>query len=382
MASPELLVVDSSQTSAVSDALTQLMGPNPQSVFLHDPARPDRLNGALPDQPVLVIETSGSTGSPKQVWLSPEALRYSAQLTSSALGEPGGWWLALPTHYIAGVQVLLRALTTQMPLVESTPGESVWEKLRDDYDALRAIKDSGLPVYTSLVPTQLADLLDAVDEGRLSSEQVGVFDTVLVGGQRVEAQLIERGQALGVRIIRTYGAAETAGGCVWDGKPLDGVSVDLFDGHVALSGPMLAGGYVGEEYRNEAFVDKDGKRWFVTSDRGELINGALNILGRSDDVFVSGGLKVSAGEIERVLKESGIVPDAVVLATPHPRWGSVPIVFTAHESDLAHLRAITKEELGPAAQPEKVVRIIEWPLLSSGKLDRKALIERASTELT
>ena len=382
MASPELLVVHSSQTPAVRDALTQLMGKKPQSVFLHDPARSDRLSGVLPEQPVLVIETSGSTGSPKQVWLTPDALRYSAQLTSGALGEPGGWWLALPTHYIAGVQVVLRALLTQMPLVESTPGESVWEKLRDDNGALQAIKDSGLSAYTSLVPTQLADLLDAVDAGHLSVEHVRVFDTVLVGGQRVEAQLIDRAQAVGIRVIRTYGAAETAGGCVWDGHPLEGVAVDLFDGHVALAGPMLAGGYVGEEYGNEAFVVKDGKRWFVTSDRGELVDGVLNIVGRSDDVFVSGGLKVSAGAIERVLKESGIVPDAVVLATPHPRWGSVPVVFTTHECDVGQLRAITKEELGPAAQPEKVVRIIEWPLLSSGKLDRKALIERASTELT
>ena len=153
MASPELLVVDSSRAAAVRGALTQLMGPKLQSVFLHDPARPDRLNGALPDQPVLVLETSGSTGSPKQVWLTPGALRHSAQLTSSALGEPGGWWLALPTHYIAGVQVVIRSLITDMPLVESTPGGSVWEKLRDDYGALQAIKDSGLPVYTSLVPT-------------------------------------------------------------------------------------------------------------------------------------------------------------------------------------------------------------------------------------
>lgn len=382
MASPELLVVDSSQAAAVRDALNQLMGPKPQSVFLHDPGRPGRLNGVLPEQPVLVIETSGSTGSPKQVWLTPDALRHSAQLTSSALGEPGGWWLALPTHYIAGIQVVLRALITQMPLAESMPGGSVWEKLRDDYESLRAIKDSGLSAYTSLVPTQLAGLLGAVDAGHLSVEHVRVFDTVLVGGQRVEAQLIDRAQAVGIRVIRTYGAAETAGGCVWDGHPLEGVSVDLFDEHVALSGPMMAGGYVGDEYVNEAFVSKDGKRWFVTSDLGELVDGVLNIVGRSDDVFISGGLKISAGQIEWVLKESGTVPDAVVLAVAHPRWGSVPVVFTTHEYDLAQLRGITKAELGPAAQPERVVRVDKWPLLSSGKLDRKALIERASTELT
>jgi O-succinylbenzoic acid--CoA ligase len=382
MASPELFVVDSSQEAAVRDALIQLIRSKPQSVFLHDPARPGRLNGVLPDQPVLVIETSGSTGSPKQVWLTPDALRYSAQLTSKALGEPGGWWLALPTHYIAGVQVVLRALITHMPLVESTPGGSVWEKLRDDCETLQAIKDRGLPVYTSLVPTQLSDLLDAVDEGHLSAEQGGVFDSVLVGGQRVDADLIDRAQAVGIRVIRTYGAAETAGGCVWDGKPLDGVSVDLFDGHVALSGPILAGGYVGDESGNEAFFVRDGKRWFVTSDRGELVDGALSIVGRSDDVFISGGLKVSAAEIERVLRESGTVPDAVVLAVPHPRWGSTPVVFTTYECDLAVIRSITKGALGPAAQPEKVARVDEWPLLSSGKLDRRALMESASTELT
>lgn len=381
MGSPEPHIVDSSQADRVIEVLSQLLGANPKSVFIHDPARPGRLGGPMPDQPVLVIETSGSTGAPKQVWLSPRALRFAAETTSERLGGPGVWWLALPLHYIAGVQVVLRSLVTDSPLVVAPPKGSVVQKLLSDASALASYAAQGRAVRTSVVPTQLADLLDAVDSGELTDEQFSVIDTVLVGGQRVDSALVERAQNLGLTVIRTYGAAETSGGCLWDGEPLSGVSVDIVDGRVAMSGPMLAGGYLGEEGDHEAFIERGGTRWFISSDRGQVTDGVLSVTGRADDVIVSGGLKVSASDIERVLREGTGLPDALVLAMPHPKWGSVPVVFTTHACNLEDVRTVTKAALGRAAQPHAVISLEGWPLLSSGKIDRTALMERASKEL-
>ena len=381
MGSPEPLIVDSSQANRAIEALRQLLGKNPRSVFIHDPARPGRLKGPLPDQPVLIIETSGSTGTPKQVWLSPRALRFAAETTAEKLGVPRVWWLALPLHYIAGVQVVLRALVTESPLVIAPSKGSIVDKLLSDASALASYAAQGRAVSTSLVPAQLSDLLHAADSGELTAEQLGVIDTVLVGGQRVDPPLVERARNRGLRIIRTYGAAETSGGCVWDGEPLPVVSVDVVDGRVAMSGPMLAGGYLGDEGDHEAFIERGGSRWFVSSDLGHITDGVLSVTGRADDVIVSGGLKVSASDIERVLREGAGLPDALVLATPHPRWGSVPIVFTTHACELENVKSVTKSALGPAAQPHAVISLESWPLLSSGKIDRTTLMERASKEL-
>ena len=381
MGSPEALTFQSSEPQLVHQALTELLGGGPTSVFIRNPERDTALNGPLPDQPVLVLETSGSTGTPKQVWLTPEALIFSATATTQNLGKPGAWWQVLPSHYIAGVQVILRTLVSKTPLVIGDLSVAIVERFASDYPTLAAHKESGLAVYTSVVPTQLADLLDASDSGRLDPNALAVFDAVLVGGQRVEPSLIERSRDYGLHIVRTYGAAETAGGCAWDGVPLPGVSVEIIDGRVAIAGPMLAGGYLGEDSADDGFVHIHGTRWFVSSDLGSIDDGVLSITGRADDVIVSGGLKVSLGEIERILRETGAVSDAVVLAAPHPRWGVSPVVFTLANPSNDTVREVVRREMGVAAQPQRVITIDEWPLLSSGKLDRQALLERASTEL-
>ena len=168
---------------------------------------------------------------------------------------------------------------------------------------------------------------------------------------------------------------------MWDGEPLPGVSVDIVEGRLAMSGPMLAGGYLGDEGDREAFIERGGSRWFLSSDIGHITDGVLSVTGRADDVFVSGGLKVRASDIERVLREGAGLPDALVLAMPHPRWGSVPVVFTTHPCELENVRSVTKSALGPAAQPHAAISLESWPLLSSGKIDRTTLMERASIEL-
>jgi O-succinylbenzoic acid--CoA ligase len=375
-----------SSAAAPSDLITALKdalwGSGP-AVFCHDPRRDPVLRGDIPYEAALVIETSGTTGSPKQVWLSKEAILSSAHTTSRAAGPEGVWWSALPAHYIAGMQVIVRSLAAGHHPIGADEGQGVVEKFAAALPQFVKAKGEGLAVYCSVVPAQLSDLLAALGRGRIDSDGLGVFDRMLVGGQRIETRLIDRAEAMGLKVTRTYGSAETAGGCVWDGAPLEGVSLEMWDGRVAISGPMLAGGYVGgDELTKEAFSQHEGKRWFLTRDLGEIRDGELHITGRVDDVIISGGVKVSLAEVERVIREDCGIDDAVVVSRAHSRWGEVPVVVTTRECDLEHLRRVTSGLLGVAAQPDAVVVVDEIPQLSSGKPDRKGLAEYAATALT
>lgn len=368
-----LRIVSSADLSEVIDALQNLVDGDLRPVFIHDPNRPAVLNGPVPDEAALIVETSGSTGTPKQVWLAKDALIWSARTTSVAIGTSGAWWLAVPAHYIAGIQVIVRSLLSGRQPIVANQSLGVVSQLRSVSDQLFSAKEAGFPAYTSLVPTQLHDLLQAVDAGEISEAEFQVFSHILVGGQKTPQHLIARCQELGVPISRTYGAAETAGGCVWDGRALDGVSVDIVDGEVALSGPMLAGGYLGDSAGDESFIEQNGSRWFRTRDLGVVEEGVLSVAGRSDDVIISGGKKVSLSAIEEHLDQSGLAVSPVVVSAAHPRWGQVPIVVTTQPTELELLRASVGATLGEAAKPFAIEVLDHIPLLSSGKPDHRSL---------
>lgn len=318
-----------------------------------------------PDEPLepgtdLVVVTSGSTGGGRGVLLSAAALRASATATLERLGGPGSWLLALPTSAIGGLQVLVRsALAGREPAVLAR-GESL--------AATVARLPAGDRRYTALVPTQLRRYL-ADEPGTLAS-----FDGVLVGGAATDPALLAAARAAGVQVRQTYGMSETAGGCVYDGVPLDGVAVRVGDG-VELAGPVLAHGYRGDPAATTAaFV----AGWFRTRDAGSLSpDGALTVHGRLDDVVVSGGVNVSPQAVEAVLREHPAVADAVVTGLPDPEWGRrvVAAVVAAPGAvpALAELRPWVTARLGAAAAPREVTVVDAVPILHTGKPDRRAV---------
>ncbi|GAA1770195.1 o-succinylbenzoate--CoA ligase [Agromyces humatus] len=335
------------------------------------------------DRIALVVETSGSTDAPKRVALSADALVASADATHDALGGTGQWLLALPGHYIAGAQVLVRGLVASTPTL-TVPGE------RFDPSAFAATSAQLLPHvphYTSLVPTQLARLLDAAERDPFIAAALTSFDAVLVGGQALAPAIAERAAAAGVRIVRTYGSSETAGGCVYDGTPIGDTRLRFDDGRIELASSSLADGYLGDPARTaEAFrSDRDGTRWYVTGDLGELAaDGRLRVRGRADDVMVSGGVKVVLGEVERVVRAVAGFADAVVVAAPDPEWGERAAVAIAGDagdeaSALQALRTATDAAgLAPAARPVRLVVVDRLPMLASGKPDRRAIAALAA----
>ena len=199
------------------------------------------------DPPPLLVETSGSTGTPKRVLLSRRAVLASVAATARRLGSEGRWALRLPASYVAGVQV-------DRPVAGRRPRAG-------------ARRAGATRRFTSLVPTQLHRLLDSeADVAALAG-----MDAVLLGGGPIDPVLRQRAEAAGIRVVATYGMAETCGGCVYDGHALDGVAVAVGrDGRIRLGGPTLFEGYDGDPAATaEALVDG----WFLTSDAGPARRG-------------------------------------------------------------------------------------------------------------
>jgi len=371
-----LLVVDAAHPLDVMAALKD-------AVIDGGPAVLPRLGGAkdvltapyeVEPEVAIVIETSGTTGKPKRVWLSADALLSSARGHLESLGGDGVWWLVVPTSYIAGVQVLTRSILAGTQPIVATPGPFGPDRLLDALEELSEAKKSSR-LYSAMVPAQLARLVDAAENDPRVLAGLRLFDAILVGGQAIPQPLVTRAEQLGVRVIRTYGSAETSGGCVWNGRPLPGVVVSDMDGRLAIHGPHLAGGYLDDPaLSSRHFIDKDGTRWFVTDDQGVIHpDGSIAIVGRVDDVIVSGGKKVSLAEVERILVDEGGFQGIVVVPGTHEEWGQVPVIVSPAGIDLDRAKQLVGHILGVHARPDRVVTLNPIPVLASGKPDRVAI---------
>jgi O-succinylbenzoic acid--CoA ligase len=344
-----------------------------------DPSAGEVALAARTDEPVapgvaLLLPTSGSTGRPKVVELTAAALRASAAATHGRLGGPGHWLLALPVGHVAGWQVLVRSLDAGHPphVVDLGAGFTPAAFA----DAAAAVP--GPRRYTALVPTQLARLVPDPD----GLEALRTFDAVLLGGAATPGALLERARRDGVRVVTTYGMTETSGGCVYDGHPLDGVEVAVApDGRLLLAGPVLAAGYRGRpDLTAEAFGTEGGRRWFRTSDAGEVgPGGAVTVLGRLDDVLVTGGRKVAPAAVEQVVAGLPGVRECLVVGVPDPEWGqAVVALVVGAPPPLDEVRRQVHARLGGPAAPRHVLGVDALPTRGIGKPDRAAAADLAA----
>mgnify|MGYP000107804876 FL=1 len=370
--------------AALSDALNN-SGP---AVLVRD-ARASRMVAAgetpltvAPEGTALLIQTSGTSGKPKTVALSADALRASAASAHERLGGPGQWLLALPLTYIAGMSVLVRSIESGTEPVFMPSGPF------DARTFLESVSEmTGARRYTALVPVQLARVLEEAEDNADALTVLRTLDAVLIGGQALEPELRKRTQALGVKIVTTYGSSETSGGCVYDGVPLSGVNVEIADGtgEILISAPQLASEYVGDEQRTaDTFQNRNGVIWYHTGDAGSLENGVLTVLGRLDRVITSGGLKIDLDAVEAVVRGISGCLQALVIHIPDSEWGLRPAVVVPGVEEDAELSAQIYDEivavLGRVAAPKVVCFIEEIPRLSSGKPDLLALSAYAASQ--
>lgn len=308
----------------------------------------------------IVIRTSGSSSQPKDVVLSHRAVLASARATHDRLGGPGQWLLALPVKGVAGLQVLVRSILAGEAPVLAADHSSMAEAI---------VSMTGARQYASLVPTQLHRMAAS---GELSV--LAALDALLIGGASVSPTLIAQAREAGVNVVRTYGMSETCGGCVYDGLPLDGVDIRIGeDRQIHLAGPMLFDGY-----GNGDTGVVDG--WFATSDLGEVDpDGRLRVLGRNDDVVISGGVNVSLPAVTDALHEIPGVTDAYAVAVDDAEWGQRVVGCLVGEASPEAVRAaIEAAGLPHTWVPRQLVSVDVLPLLDGGKVDRMALRALAS----
>ena len=304
-----------------------------------------------PMQAAVVIGTSGTTGAPKEIFLSSHALVASARASNAFLGAKAGdtWSLLLPLTHVAAVNVFVRAFELGTIPVD----------LRNYSDAYPRVD------FTAIVPTQLFRALNGDDH--LLKHLQGA-QKVLVGGAALSNAIRNQATAAGVNVVTTYGMSETSGGCVYNGEILEGTEVEVRGGSIFIRGNVLA---LNLDLTNG---------WFETNDLGEFVGDKLVVIGRADDVIISGGENLSLNNVENILNESFPDIQFAAFCVEDPQWGQSLHIAVVGEIDRDSVISLLERKIGAFAKPKGIHSVNSLPLLGIGKVDRKRLAQEIPNE--
>lgn len=330
--------------------------------------------------PMLLLFTSGTTGTPKPVTLTAANILASAAASAFRLGvlPSDNWVCCLPIHHMGGLAPILRS---------TLYGTAITVHEGFDSGAVGATIAAGDPTGISVVPTQLRRLLSA--DAPLDRLRV-----VLLGGAPAPPGLIDRCKRADVPVHPTYGLTETASqvttatpaeafahpGTV--GRPLLGTTVTVVDddgaavpdgtrGEIVVEGPTVTPGYAdGSDLRT-------GTHGFHTGDVGYLEDGRLWVTGRLGDVIITGGERVHPSHVEDAIRTHPAVEDAAVVGLDDPEWGErVAALVVADDVSMATLDAHVAERLAPYEVPKTWKPTDALPRTASGTIDREAVRRR------
>lgn len=330
------------------------------------------------DDVAVVIATSGSTGAPRGVLHSTRTLTA----LSDAVHGPGSrpqWVLALPVTSVGGINVLVRSLAADREAIAlPTIGGAGPFSPSDFAAAVTSARRQHDDVRVSLVPPQVARLLsdDAGTQALRECRQI------LVGGAALRTSLRDMARASGITLVSTYGSTETAGGCIYDGVPLSGVeaNIDPQTGTLVIRGPHVALGYRCEPELTRQSFTPGGYR---TPDIARVDDGRITVIGRTDDVVIINGVNVSVTAVEHALADHPDIEAAAVVAVTdlesEPHLHAFVVVRDHAPRAMDDARESVSQRLGRPARP-RMHPVDSLPHLPNGKVDRRLLTERASSE--
>jgi O-succinylbenzoic acid--CoA ligase len=296
----------------------------------------------------LVVATSGTTGEPKGVVLTHDAVASSATATSTRLGvdvRSDRWLACLPVAHIGGLAVITRALLTGTRLTALPRFDAA--------EVIRAARVDGATLV-SLVATAFARV------------EAGLFRAVLLGGSTPPPRLPKN-------VIATYGMTETGSGVVYDGRTLDAVEARVVGGEIMLRGPMLLRCY------RDGHDPKTSDGWLSTGDAGAIQpDGRITVLGRMSDLVITGGENVWPPAVEAAIAGHPLVSEVAVAGRPDPEWGDRVVAWVvprdlAKPPDLASLRTFVTDQLPAYAAPRELVLVGRLPRSAVGKVARHEL---------
>jgi o-succinylbenzoate---CoA ligase len=315
-----------------------------------------------PDDPALVLHTSGTTGAPRPVVLTYGNWMAHAWASAAALGHPADerWLCCLPLSHVGGLGILVRAAVhaTTVVLHERFDPERVTTAL---YEGVTGV---------SLVPTMLKRVLDA------GPKRPALLRCALIGGGPVPPEQLERAGAAGIPVAQTYGLTEACSQVTAEapgeasgtaGRALPGTEVALdAGGEILVGGPTVA----------PASRDADG--FLHTGDLGVLDRrGRLTVVGRRSETIVTGGENVAPAEVEAALEAHPAVAEAAVFGRPDPEWGervvAAVVLHSGAEATPDDLRAHAAARLAGFKVPKDIERRTRLPRTASGKLRRAEL---------
>lgn len=335
----------------------------------------------LGDAPHTILYTSGSSGRPKGVLLTYGNHFWSAVGSALNLGvrTDDRWLACLPFCHAGGLAILLRAAIYGTTVV-----------LHERFDPARV--NGAIDAERVTMVSVVANMLQRMIEERGGRPYPPWLRCVLVGGGPVPQPLRDRCAALGVPVAPTYGLTETASQVATlvpaeaarkpgsAGRPLLGTDVALFGedgpvppgspGEIAVRGPTVSPGYVGGERVSSA----DG--WFRTGDIGRFDDeGFLYVLGRRDDMIVTGGENVHPAEVEGVLCLHPDVAEACVYGLPDERWGQVVAASVrlreGARATAGDLQEHVRGRLADYKNPRRWRLVADFPRTAAGKVARR-----------
>lgn len=339
-----------------------------------------------PGRRAMIVYTSGTTGRPKGVVTTHRNL--AAQI--ECLVEAWEWSRddrilnVLPLHHVHGIVNVVACALWSGAVCEMAPGfdaVAVWER----------IERGGVTLFMA-VPTIYQRLIETYDAAPAEkrqqwSEAIRDLRLMVSGSAALPVRVLERWREItGHVLLERYGMTELGmalsnplhgerrPGSV--GTPLPGVDVRLIDGEIQVRGPGVFQEYWQlPDASGQAF---DGG-WFMTGDAAVIEDGHYRILGRrSVDILKTGGEKVSALEIEEILREHDHIEECAVVGIPDPEWGqrvAVAVVLREGcELDLAGLRAWAKQQLAPYKVPSRLLCLEQLPRNALGKVTKPNVV--------
>jgi len=343
-------------------------------------AAPEREGG--PDDPVLLVYTSGTTGRPKGAVLTQKALEVNAAnaIHMHDMTARDHVLTVLPMFHVGGLNI------------QTTPalkvGATVTLHERFDPGAFLAAVAAERPTLTVLVPATISAILDHPAWG---GTDLTSLRTVATGSMAVPTGLIEAIHARGVPVIQIYGSTETAPVAVYQRIPeaydsvgsmgraglntevrvVDATGADVgpgVPGEVLVRGDHVAVGYWNDpEGTAKAFAGG----WFRSGDIAEYdAKGRFWFKDRIKNVIISGGENIYPAEIERVLGEMPGIRECQAIGRRDARWGMVPVAVVVADAGITREAVLGHFDgrLARFKHPRDVVFLNELPRNAMGKV--------------